>query len=528
MRSEVGSAVFVALVLSACGQQVDHAATPAPVREAATPSGSATPTPTNAPPDPTEAPVVDRTEWGRVSERAVPGLAGYDPSERVTEPPPTVRALLDLPRCRDAGGLPAWAREAMEPFGGIDGDFAPAPLADVADTTPVLAKPPAPPACALAGTVGEAELWELRGADGAAVARGVASERLVAGFPRVYDRQQAMGGINFGQSAISSGQHVAGVWRGRRMELEFSELEPRRKSMLVVEWAAEPPEIDSSEQQVLAEVRAGLLTTATPDLPDYIWALPVPRALPPGYVRCFGPAPWNRMQTTITEFCDGRGGVITVGTANKGGTHPVPDPPTRTTVEQRDGAFQVSAVTPYEDLTMTFPARLGRAKVDAMLATVPMLDRRVWLPGAGRGRELVPAYSAAWVEETLRKTGAAAVVVREQPAACPAVGGGEPCRPPDPPPYEGEATTPDGRRVQFHVFAPESPMPGAVMDAHRVVTIGRTDVLVADGYAPSATAWCGGVRFSMSPQGVGTSNRTHWDGRPSVGLLVEVLRALGC
>lgn len=525
MRSEMAGAVLVAFALTACGPQADQAVTPAASLETAAPSDDATPT--TAPSDPAESPSATGA-WGGIAEQALPGLATYDPFERVTQPPPTVRALLDLPRCRDAGGLPAWAREAMEPFGGIDGDFAPAALADVAGTTPVLAKPPAPPACALAGTVGEAELWELRGADGAAIARGVASEKLVEGFPRVYERQQAMGGINFGQSATSSGQHVAGVWRGERMELEFSELEPRRRSMLVVEWAGAPPEIDSFEQQMLAEVRAGLLTTATPDLPHYTWALPVPRALPPGYVRCFGPAPWNRMQTTITEFCDGRGGLITVGTANKGGTDAVPDPPTRTTAEQRGGAFHVSVVTPFEDLTMTFPASLGRDKVDAMLATVSMLDRRVWLPSAGRGRELVPAYSAAWVEETLRKAGAGAVVVREQPASCPDIGGGEPCRPPDPPPYEGEATTPDGHRVQFHVFAPESPIPGPMMGTHRAVSIGRTDLLLTEGYTPSATAWCGGVRFSMSPQGMGTSNRTDWDGAPSRGLLMEVLRTLGC
>lgn len=511
MRRRLTAVVLVAMVLGGCGAQGQ--------RDEGDGTLQFVKGRTEAPVAPSDDPAAEPPPPA--------GLIAYDPYHRVREPAPPMRVLLALPVCVGDEGLEAWGREALAPFGRPSGTFRPASLLEVVDTTPILLKGPKSPACALALASDDTETWELRDAQGVVLGRGVASEPLAAAFARVYERQEAMGGVNFGQSTIGSGQHVAGVWRGERMELELTEIEPRRRALLVVEWAGGESTAPDIEGQMRAERRAAGLSTLTLDLPDWIWALPVPRALPPGYVRCFGPVPYLGFQTTVTEFCDERGDVMRVTTENKG-SNPVPDPPTRTTIDTVGEELHVRIRTAVEDVQWFAPPSLGRATLDALLSTVPMLDRRVWFPAAGRGTDLQASYRRTWLRATLERAGATDVEIREQPVLCEDSGGGPPCTPPRVPSYEGEATGPDGERVEFHVFAPERVEPPPSMDVVRALTVGDTDVIVWGTYSPGAVASCGGVHLSLRPEGVGTSNRTDWDVRPSIRLLARVLTTLDC
>lgn len=458
------------------------------------------------------------------------GLVAFDLYARQTAPPPPVQRLLDLDPCEDPGDLADWATDALAPFGEVSGELEVSDLAEVIDTTPVLGDPEETPTCVVAGTVGDAEVWELRAADGSALARGVASERLVASFSQVYGRQEQLGGVNFGQSSTASGQYVAGVWRDDRMELELSEVEPRRRSLLVVEWPGDGPPAADLDGQVLAEARGARLTTATLDLPDYFWPSPVPQRLPPGFVRCAGPAPNGGFQAYDTDLCHADGRTIHIRTDNEGG-NPVPDPPFETEVREVDDRLVLAIDTPVEDVTISVPAALGRETLDAMAATIPLLDRRVWFPSAGRGDELQSAFDDDWWRKTLEAAGATDVDVQEAPIACPAIEDGEPCPGPDHrPSYEGTATAPDGSRVEFHVAVMEQPTDPShgPSSTSRVTTVGTTDLLVTEGYAPDARALCGGVSMSLRPEGVGTTNRTDWDVTPAADLLGRVLEVLAC
>ncbi|MDQ3973804.1 MAG: hypothetical protein M3276_05630 [Actinomycetota bacterium] len=145
------------------------------------------------------------------------GLVVVDYYDTDQPPPPPIVALLQVPACADASGLTGWVREALGPFGGPDEQsFEVVPLAEVIDVAPVLRD--TAPACAIAGRQGDVHAWELRGADGGVLGRGVASEQLVGAFSRVHERQRALGGVNFGNtSPLASGEHVAGVLRGARL-----------------------------------------------------------------------------------------------------------------------------------------------------------------------------------------------------------------------------------------------------------------------------------------------------------------------
>lgn len=458
------------------------------------------------------------------------GLVAFDLYARQTEPPPPVRRLLDLDRCEDPGELAEWAVDALAPFGEVSGELVVSDLAEIIDTTPILRDPDEAPACVVAGTIGDAEVWELRAADGSSLARGVASERLMGTFSRSYERQGELGGVNFGQAATASGQYVAGVWRGDRMELELSEIEPRRQALLVVEWPGDGPPAADLDGQLQAEARGARLTTATLDLPDYYWPSPVPQRLPPGFVRCAGPAPNGGFQAYDTDLCHADGRTIHIRTDNEGG-NPIPDPPFETEVREVDDRLVLTIDTPVEDVTISVPAELGRETLDAMAATIPLLDRRVWFPSAGRGDELQSAFGDDWWRETLEAAGATDVDVQEAPIACPAIAGGEPCPGPDHrPSYEGTATAPDGSRVEFHVAVLEQPTDPShgPSSTSWVTTVGTTDLLVTEGHGPDARALCGGVSMSLRPEGVGTTNRTDWDVMPAADLLRRVLETLAC
>lgn len=477
-----------------------------------------------------DAPSSPPAVTGAEAEEVPAGLVAYDPYQPVANPPP-VQALLDLPTCADHGPLASWMADALAPFGDVaDQPLVPVALAEVMDTTPVLRDVLA--TCALAGVRGGAEGWELRANNGTVIARGVASEGLIDRFGRVYERQGVLGGVNFGQSLIASQQLVAGVMFGQRMELELSEIRPRHRALLVVELPFTGEVTRDLEGQLAAERQAARLTTSRLDTPSWSWPLPVPRALPPGFVRCAGPFPSGGFQTTLTELCNEDGDTVRVSTGNKG-ANPVPDPPFTTAVVADGDRLRLDITTAVEDVAIDVPARLGRDLLERMSTTVPLLDRRVWLPAEGRPGELQSVYGVEWLHDTLDSAGAIDVEVREAPVGCEdgLEEDGQDCGPGGPSPLEGAATGQGGHRVEFQVWVPRpqpadtTAVPGSVS---LVVTVGATDVLVEQGYGGDVTAQCGGVRFRLSPFGVGAADATTDDVQPALELLSTVVQHLDC
>jgi len=470
-------------------------------------------------------------------------LVAFDVFERPTVPPPSVQAVLNLPTCDDASGLAGWAAQALAPFGGVDGDFRAAALADVADTTPIRRVDATLLSCTVAGTIGETEVWELRGIDGTVVGRGAGSEGLAGEAAAISTRQDQLGGINFGSTATASGQHVAGVWRDEVMELELSEIEPRRNALLIVQWPSDPLPADTDMQlmgQRMADARAGELTTTMLDLPDYRRPLPVPRALPAGFVRCAGPFANGGFQAYDTELCNDAGQIIRVSTDNKGG-NPVPDPPTSYQIDEIDGQLVIAIITPVEDVTVTMPAELGRQTAEAMAQTIPLLDRRVWTPDKGRDHDLADAYSRAWWQQQLEAAGATDITITDGPVVCSGVerisdddAGEGGCSTTFMPPLEGSFTDPEGAEVEFHVWshpvtddATGAPASGP-WPASYAVTVGDTDVLISDGYSPAIRAVCGGVFMTLRPDGVGRTFQTDWNIEPSLQATATILTQLNC
>lgn len=438
------------------------------------------------------------------------GLVAFDAYDLTGVPPPPLQDVLDLPVCGDASGLIGWATAAVAPFGELDGGFQPTSLAEVADTTPIRRVEADRLSCTLAGTIGDVEVWELRATDGTVVGRGLGSEALAGPADGTFSaRQDKFGGINFGQTATASGQHVHGVWRGDVMELRFSELQPRRESLLIIEWpsAPLPPDIDMDLMaQRIADARAGELTTAILDAPDYYWPSPLPRAVPAGFVRCAGPYANTGFQAYDTELCDEDGHVIRVSTTNKGG-NPVPNPPTSHIIEETESQLVLNITTPVEDVTITVPSTLGRATLEAMAETIPLLDPRVWAPTFGRDRDLADAYSRQWWADQLAAANSSDVVITEAPIACSGEGGRDRggCTFEGQPPFEGTFTTAAGDRLAFFVFGavPDTEASGQPTNgpwpASYAVTVGDTDVFITQGYNSAVRSQCGGVMFSLQP-----------------------------
>lgn len=494
------------------------------------PPSVTTPSAEGSPPVGRSGEELDGEDVGVSSEPDPPaGLVAVDYYDPAQAPPPPVAAVLDLPPCVDDGRLAAWVGERLAPFGGPDdAPFETVRLEEVIDVAPVLRD--GDPVCALAGRQGDAHAWELRGAGDAVLATGVASPELVAAFPRVYDRQRELGGVNFGQAPLASRQHVSGVLREGLLELELFMHRPPRSALYVVEIPGIGSVPDGMAGQQVADALVGRLTTSRLAEPFSTWPSPLPRALPPGYARCAGPYQTEGFQTEATELCNADGEVIVVHTDNNG-ANPVPDPPVRTEVAEVDGRVQVAILTPVEDVLIDAPASLGRDLVEAMAATVPIADRRVWFPARGRGQELAASYGPEWLAEVFTEAGAEDVAVTEGAWGCDDIEGAD-CSPPNPLPHELRMRDGDGNTIEAYTsaltkrYAGEQTGPAGSIT--RVYTIGDTDLLVEDD-TRTARAECGGVLLDLRPAGFGSAETPDHDrADPSIALLARVLEQLAC
>lgn len=457
-------------------------------------------------------------------------LVDYDAMAQPDGVTPWIQSLLDLPACRDDGGLRAWAGERLPSLPAEPA--VPVPLGTVVRETPILLRPP-PVACSVALRKADALAWELQDSAGVAVARGATSSSALAADP--------WGGVegDIFQDVIASGQHLNGLTTSTRIGGRLA-LDPRDERLFVTDFPYHGPPRDPRWPWAGRWI-AGWFGVSEMRPPDYRLAVPVPRLVPEGFVRCAGPveASFDPMQGRVTTLCHPDGSVITVRvgapTSPEGTLRSLPDfeADRTTTVAHIGDRRLLTAGSPVGRIVLDVPARIDEDGLRRMAATVPALDDRTWRP-PGLAVDLRERFSVDWVRDALVAAGAREVLADEADRTVDGglglvCAGGGPCVHPPPRPIEVNLTLPTGERIEGFVMVDKDPYtPWPPHGLARIRTVSGVDVRISEQpWANPVELRCGGVHVSLRTLGIGRGVEPG-PADPIADLAERLVPALGC